>query len=250
VKRLVQVSMCLASAAWASTPLKMADLKALAKDKSHAEILQKAGDVAPSERTPEWKELVAAAATASLKPGRQARPVFGDAVYADSLVDQYAFLDSDSAFDAARDEAVLRGITECMKEDDAHQCWNIEARYEATLTGDVALKAAKAFVKNGSMKYRPMGLFAAAITSKDSQVCKDADLADALAAAFDLPPHYAAAKAAVTVAFNQCWKALSPTLKDFMRGAETFRMQNLCKPMRAKKWLSELQEDLCRDAGQ
>lgn len=247
MRALVVITCCAATLALAGPPLTMADLRALATDAAWPELLARAQDVAPASRGAEWKAVVREAAVNSLKVTKAPQPPFADAERADALAARFPFLAGDADFDAARGDAVARGIGACLREDEAAKCWALERQYEEGLTGAAALKAARAFVANGSVKYRPMVLFAAAVTAKDSAVCADPELAAAVVASLDLPRDSAAAKSAMKVAFESCWTALAPALKESLRGASDSRLKNQCKPMRARKALSELQAALCSD---
>jgi hypothetical protein len=250
MRALVLAVGCTALLAFAGAPLTMAELKGLATDDAWPEVLARAQDVAPAGRTAEWKSLVRDAALKSLKPTKAVGHPFADAERADALAARFPFLATDADFDAARGDVVARGIDDCLHEGEGAKCWALEARYEKGLAGAAALKAAHAFVVFGSVKYRPMGLFAAAVTTKDAATCADSDLAVAVVAALDLPGEHEAAKSALKVAFEQCWTALAPALKTSLRGASDTRLKNICKPMRAKKALSELQDGLCSDVGE
>lgn len=234
----------------AAQPISIVDLKALAAAHAWHELLDKAEDVAPTERTSEWKTAVRDAAIASLQPDTAVHAPFDEAKRADVLATRFRFLTTDPAFDSARGEVVALGIDACLHEADDAPCWQLEAAYEKTLTGLAAAHAAQAFVKAGAVKYRPMALFAAAITSKDRNLCTDSALADAVIASLDLPVTHEAAKNAVKVGTGWCWPALASKLKASMVGASNTRLSNLCKPLRSKKALSDLQAEVCADAGE
>ena len=235
------------SLALAGVPVSLADLTALAAQQAWVELLEKAQDVPPASRTEAWRGLVRDAAVATLR-GQAVLPAFTGAERADGLVGRFPFLGPDPAFTAARGDVVASDIERCLALPPDAPCWTAEGRYESSLTGAGALRAARAFVKAGAVKYRPMALFAAAVTAKDAPPCRDADLADAVVAALDLPPTHDAAKHATRVAFELCWSALAPRLKEALRSPTDARLANQCQPMRARRALTELQEDLCHDA--
>lgn len=249
--RVVVTLCCLvAVAAHAKDAVSLAELKALADQKAFQELIEKAEGVPATERSAAWRGLVATAAAGLLTPGTQAKAPFSEAQLAEQLAERFRFLDDDAAFRAARERAVVKGLRDCMAEGAERPCWTVFAKLEKTLRGPAALEAAKAFVDFGAVKYRPMVLFANGLTQKDGPACADPALYDALLASFDLPPDSDGAKAAVRVTFDTCWGALGGKRKDWLIGAGDYRFANLCKPLRAKKGLTELQDELCKDAGQ
>lgn len=227
----------------AKDPATLADLKTLADAKSYPELLERAEDVAPAARTDAWKDLVATAAAGVVRSTPIAKDPFVQASKADALLERFAFLAKRDGFLAARDEAIVTGLQRCNDE----ACFRLFAPYEKTLLPAGSLAAGKALRRSGFVPYRPMVLFAKAVGTKDAAACKDTDVVDAVIAGLDTPEGSDTAKAAQQVAFEQCWSVLQPKLKASMVGASSTRLENTCKPMRAKKALSELQDELCRD---
>ncbi len=251
MNRTAAVLCCvLCSAAHAKDAVTLADLKALSEQKAFQELLEKAEGLPAAERTAAWRGLVATAAAGVITSGKKVKAPFTEASQAEALADRFTFLDDDAAFKAAKDQAVVKGLRDCMAEGSEGPCWDVFAKLEKTLKGPAALEAAKAFVSFGAVKYRPMVLFANGLTQKDGPGCADPALLDAVLAAFDLPPDSDGAKAAVRVTFETCWAALGPKRKEWLIGAGDNRFANLCKPLRSKKALSELQGELCKDAEQ
>lgn len=235
--------------AGAKEPATLADLEVLLQKRAYAELLERAEDVAPASRTDAWKSLVAGAASAVVKSGAVTKDPFAPALEADALLKRHAFLAEREPFLAARDGAVLGAAQRCFKEADGEPCWKTLAAFEPTLTPAGSLELGKALRKNGALPARVASLYAKA-AAKDPAVCKDADVQDVLVASLDGPGEGAPAVAARTVAFTTCWAALTPKLKAAMVGASSYRLRNACKPMREKKALTALQEDLCQDEAQ
>lgn len=233
----------------AKEPATLGDLEVLSSKGAFAELLERAEDVAPAARTDAWKSLVTGAAVAQVESIAVTKEPFAPALEADVLLKRHTFLAERQPFLAARDGAVLGGAQRCFKEPDGEPCWKALAAFEPTLTPAGSLELGRALRKNGALPARVTSLYAKAAV-KDGAACKDADVQDVLVASLDGPEDGAPAVAARSVAFTTCWGALSPKLKAAMVGASGYRLRNVCKPMREKKALSALQEDLCHDEEQ
>lgn len=223
-----------------------ADLPALAQQHAWAELLERAEATAPAERNDGWRALVASAATEVTRTARIAKDPFGPVEKADALSGRFTFLTGHAPFVAARDAAVVAGLQACFATGDT-DCFRLFARYEKTLAPAGSLAAGKALRRAGAFAHRPMVLFAKAVGAKDAAACGDADVAEAVDAGLDAPQGSETAAAARQVAFEWCFAALAPKLKESMRGAGSARLGNTCAAMRARKALTELQDDLCRD---
>ncbi len=226
----------------AKDPLSLEELKALSQQKSHLELLERAEDVAPSARSDAWKELVAAAATQVIQSAaRDEKHPFAAAAKSDALKARFPFLEQREPFTSARDEAVINALKSCNDT----PCLDTFVLYEKTLSPAGSLAAGKAMRRAGFVPYRPIAVFARA--ASNPAACSDADLADATIASLDTPEDSDTAKAGRQVAFESCWSALQPKLRAAMVGASPYRLANACKPMRAKKALSAIQDELCKD---
>lgn len=224
------------------------DLSALAQQKSWAELLEKAEGTAPAARDDRWRALVAEAATFVTQPARAAKDPFATAEKADALAERFPFLARHPPFVAARDAAVVAGLERCVQSQD-DDCFRRFAPFETTLAPAGSLAAGKVFRRGGFFAWRPIALFARAVGAKDAPACADPDVAEAALAALDTPEGSEAAVAARQVAFDWCFAALKAPLQASMRGAGPLRLANACGPMRARKALTALQDDLCRDVG-
>jgi hypothetical protein len=242
--------LCLISTlGYGKEPATLADLEVLLQKGASAELLERAEDVAPAARTDAWKALVTSAAVAMVKSTAVTKDPFAPALEADTLAKRHAFLAEREPFQRARDGAVLAGAQRCLKESDGEPCWKSLDAFEPTLSPQGGLELGRALRKNGARPERVAALYARA-AAKDPGVCKDAEVADVLVASLDGPIEGAPQVAARSVAFSGCWAALMPKLKAAMVGASAYRLQNCCKPMREKKSLTSMQEDLCVDEGQ
>jgi len=248
--RLFTTLILLCSAvASAKAPATMDDLQALAKQRSYAELLERAEDVAPAARTDAWQGLVATAAAGVVGAAPTGKDPFAEVHTADTLLARYSFLDKRAAFVTVRDDAVLKGLARCTSAN-SESCIEQFVPYEPSLGAAGSLKAGKMLRRYGAVPYRPMLLFAKATSAKDGAACKDPDVADAVIAALDLPREQASVKAAQEVAFESCWPALQARLRSTMISAGSSRLLNSCKQLRAKKALTTLQEELCKDEEQ
>lgn len=233
----------------AREPATLADLEVLSSKGAWVELLERAEDVAPAARSDAWKSLVTTAAVALVKSTAVTKDTFAPALEADVLGKRHTFLQEREPFQRARDGAVLAAAQRCFKEADGEPCWKELAVFEPTLSPAGGLELGRALRKNGALPARVTALYARA-AAKDAAVCKDAEVQEVVVASLDGPVDGAPATAARTVAFGTCWSALSPKLKASMVGPSAYRLQNACKPMREKKALSALQEDLCQDESQ
>ncbi len=84
--------------------------------------------------------------------------------------------------------------------------------------------------------------------AKDAAACADPDVAEATLDGLDAASDSQSAKAARQIAFDWCYPALAGRLKTSMVGASTSRLENACGPMRERRALTPLQDDLCKDA--
>lgn len=215
-----------------------ADLAALAQQKAWVELLEKAETVLPAERDDRWRGWVGAAAAEVARTAPVEKT--------DALAHRFTFLSAHAPFVAARDAAVVAALERCLAAND-DLCFRAFVSVEKTLAPAGSLAAGKVLRHGGFQPQRAMVLFARAVGTKDAPACKDADVAEAVLAALDASPGTETAAAARQVAFDWCFTALAPQLKESMRGAGAARLENACAPMRAKKALTPLQDELCRD---
>ncbi|MDC0711591.1 hypothetical protein POL68_24185 [Stigmatella sp. ncwal1] len=248
-RRALVVCFLCAMVAHARPPASLQDLKALASQKAWAELLERAEDLPPADRTGEWRAWVTEAATAAVEAAEPTRQEpFTASSKARSLSQRYDFLARAPRFAAARDAAARKGLERCL-ELDRKECLDTYVALTPEVSPDAALEAAH-LVRKDHFAYVPMPLFAAAVNGlKDAKACKDEGLAETAIAALGLPTTDPRAADAKKVAFEWCWAALAPKLKAAMVGASSYFLTNACQPMRAKKALTELQDDLCKDDG-
>lgn len=221
------------------------ELSALANQGAWAELLEKAEKTPPAVRKDAWRQLVARAAAAVVKSAPPGKDGFDALGRADALVQRYGFLADTRPFPEARDEAVLAAAGRCQ--DLGDDCWKRLGAWEPKLTPAGSLALGRFLRKAGFVAWRPMPLFARAVS--EPAACRDPDVLASTLASLDTPEDSPAAAAARQVAFERCWDVMKPALQESLRGASSYRLRNACAAMRAKKALSELQADLCADEG-
>ncbi|WP_217911875.1 hypothetical protein [Myxococcus sp. AM011] len=249
MKRHAVVMACLVSTvAVAKPPATLADLQTLASQQAWAELLERAEDVPPATRTDAWRGLVTEAATAEVEAVTPTdKEPFAAARKAHTLGQRYAFLAKAPAYATVRDASAVKGLERCLAKD-GRDCVETYQQLAVGTGPESALKAAR-LVKQGHFAYVAMPLFALAVGErKDSEACKDEALGVTVLAALDLPKDDARAAEARKVAFERCWAALGAKLKAATVGASSYFLENTCQPMRARKALTELQDELCKDA--
>ncbi|QDE94160.1 hypothetical protein BHS06_19665 [Myxococcus xanthus] len=226
------------------------DLRALAVQKSWAELLERAEDIPPASRTDTWRALVTEAATAEVESAMAPddKDPFATARKARALGQRYSFLAKAPGFSSARDARGLKDLERCL-ELERSGCIDTYRELTGDASAETTLQAAR-LVKRGRFAYVAMPLFASAVRGgKEAGACKDEALAEAVLAALDLPATDSRAGDARKVAFEWCWSALGARLKSATVGASSYFLANTCQPMRARKALTELQDDLCKDEG-
>lgn len=241
--RPVILAVVLAMPAWAGAPANMDDLQAMATSGAWSELLERAEDVPAAKRAQLWKDLVTSAATAVVQ---------ADDSRAAVLAARYPFLSTNAAFAKAHGQAALSAYEKCLRAD--HEGRDVVLDCEGGLRKaapnpkpELLVQAAKALRR----EFNPaaaVDLYAQAVAgSKD--VCGDAGLQESVLAALELPSDTPRAKTGRALAFETCWAALAPAVKSAMVHASSYLRANACGPLRAKKALTEMQDELCRDDG-
>lgn len=229
--------------AWAGAPATMDDLQALATSGAWSELLERAEDVPAAKRSQLWKDLVTSAATAAVQV---------DDSRAAALAARYPFLSANAAFAKAHGEAALNAYEKCLRADRVGldvvlDCEGGLRKAVPNAKPELLAQAAKVLRR----QYNPaaaVDLYARAVAgSKD--VCADAGLQESVLAALELPSDTPRAKTGRALAFETCWAALAPAVKSAMVHASSYLRANACGPLRAKKALTEMQDELCRDDG-
>jgi len=248
MKRAIVSMALVASQAWAADTWTLADLEAAKKSGAYSEVLDRAENVPPAGRTDAWRAVVSEAAAVVIEEAKpQDTKLFSVPEKAAALAARHRFLDKAQRFVAAREKAVQAALAACLASDAADCLVKLEP-YSAALSPQAALDAAK-LVRKSYFAYAPMALVKQA-TSGQGALCKDEVAQEVTIAALGLPAGEPGAADARKVAFESCWAPMTPVLKKALVGASKYFLVNACKPMRAKKALSELQDDLCKDEEQ
>lgn len=243
MKPTLMVLLGLGLPVWAGAPANMDDLQAMAASGAWSELLERAEDVPAAKRSPLWKELVASAATAVVQ---------ADDSRAAALASRYPFLTGNAAFAKTQGQAALTAFEKCLRveregRDVLLDCEGGFRKAAPNAKPELLVQAAKVLRR----QFNPaasVDLFAqAAAGSKD--VCTDPGLQESTLAALELPADAPRAKTGRTLAFETCWPALGAAVKSAMVHASTYLRANACGPLRAKKALTELQDELCREDG-
>ncbi|MDP1917518.1 MAG: hypothetical protein Q8L14_14855 [Myxococcales bacterium] len=231
------LSMLLALPAFAGTAT-LEDLEALAGQSAWVELLERAEDVPPAKRNDAWRGLVTKAATAVVQT---------DESRAQALSTRYGFLAKEPGFSKLQGTASVATLEKCLRRDDLKDALTecVSTFRKTNPKADALVEAARLLRKQWNPA-APVELYADAAASA-KETCSDAGLSESVLAALELPRDATRAAAARKLAFETCWTALAPAMKQAMVHASSYLLKNACEPLRAKKALTEMQDELCRD---
>ena len=231
------LSMLLAVPAFAGTA-SLEDLEALAAQSAWVELLERAEDVPPAKRNDAWRGLVTKAATAVVQT---------DESRAQALSTRYGFLANQPGFAKVQGGAAVTTLEKCLKRDDLKDALTdcVTTFRKSNPKAEPLVEAAR-LIRRQWNPAAPVELYADAAASA-KELCADAGLAESALAALELPRDGTRAEAARKLTFETCWTALAPTVKKAMVHASTYLLGNACEPLRVKKALTEIQDELCRD---
>ncbi|MCC6337380.1 MAG: hypothetical protein IT380_25710 [Myxococcales bacterium] len=222
------------------------DLKALDASRSYAELVEHAEDLPPKSRADEWKALVARAAAAVVSSTEDSpKQPFAGADRGVALSKRFQFLSADAGFQAAVEVSALSSMKKCAPT--GADCLAL-VMPAVPLHRPASLVELGKALRAGRRPTAPMTLFARAIGSTvDHPACREAAVQEATVASLEFKPDEELASAARKVAFDACWKAMEKPLKAALVHASDALRRNACAPMRAKKALTELQDELCKE---
>lgn len=202
--RVISAAVLASAVALAGAPYTRADLEALAKSESWAELLEHATDVAPASRDAAWAALVLPAAKHALEsaPAAEVLPTL------ERLTTRFPFLKTAVDFQAVRETRGLAALQSCFEASKTGaECLE---KIEALAGGNSALtfKAAKVAMR-GQFAYVPVTLFRKALESAATPAqCEDDELGRCVKAALALPHGEARAADARALLGGRCAKAL------------------------------------------
>lgn len=231
----------------------MEDLRALGESQSWGELLEHVEDVRPSERKKEWKDLLERSAIGQIDGLLEQKRLMEAHSGAEQLMTRFGILKQSRPFMKKRGEAGLANIAECLGNNyGAAQCLEqLEAFTKVDAkNAELAFAAGKLVVERGRMYPPAAPYFARAFEDKAlrAQGCKDPSVESSVLRALGQPPHYEDAKAASTVAFDQCFDVLNKPLFEAFYGSWGYEAANLCAGLQRKKAkLSPFQSAFCHD---
>lgn len=233
----------------------MADLKALEKQQSWAELVDHLGDVVPSKRDKEWEGLAERAGAAWLGTFDVKKPESAEAPIdaADGLIKRYPFLKQSKPFMGKRAEAALKGFAvsyQQYRHSSGDDAWLDKVRSFAesdTLTPDLPYRLAKELVLGRLVAVTAFPLFKLSLDRGSKSVCKDADFHKALIGALE----DGSWKKETEDLSGRCWDDFKGPLTSALAAAKTnaFR-RNACPLLAAKNALPATQKDACERANQ
>lgn len=234
---LLAVPAVLAAAAPALT---MADFEALSKQKAFKEMLERAEEIAPTQRSDTWRTLVTQAVNAELVRADDALS------FADRLVGRYAFLAESKDFAAAARKPVMASANLCLAT--GNSCLDVLTRLARAVDDPLfALEAART-VRLNLFHYLAAPLFALAVERNAPGACEDADLRLAVMAALQAPASERYVPPAKAIAEGKCFAALREPIAAQLSGAdpESHLAANVCAFMKAKGALAKVKNHPCK----
>lgn len=233
----------------------LADLKALEKQQSWAELVAHLGDISPAKRDKEWEGLAERGGAGWLGTFDLKKPETAEAPIdaADDLIKKYPFLKQSRPFMQKRADVALKayGVSfsnsrHSMSDDP----WLAEVRAFAegdTLTPDLPYRVAKELVLPRLVPVTAFPLFKLSLERGSRSVCKDADFHQALLGALE----DGSWKKETEDLSARCWDDFKGPLTSALVAAKTnaFR-RNACPLLQARNALPATQKDACERANQ
>lgn len=235
----------------------LADLDALAKQSSWQELLDHAEDIAPSQRTAKWSELVETAAVGVLAGLDTDKVAFTGLGTADDLTRRYPLLKKSKAFMTKRADVGLRAFTRCFEltrrdntatkacadrlagfADGDPDNVDVSRRAIALIDANIHYRTAAAF----SIYYRLIG------KTKGAKECSNDAAKWSVIEALALDKSDPRVAQAREVASTTCWDQMQNQIVDALTtphdGAHYF--ENSCGFLVDKKALASLQTNRCK----
>jgi hypothetical protein len=220
----------------------MADLKSLVDEKHYQEALMHMGDIKPSARKAEWKDLLGVASAGYVQSGKDDLEKLRIML---TIEEQYPTVIKHAKYAAVRTESGPKGFAACFDNSygvDECKTYAIKFIDADASNGKLVLAVAKV-ARKGMNPYNSAPLFKRAVAADKKTACKDSDLSYSTVAAMGLPPDYDDYKAGKVVV-DACWAELKPALlKAVKEGGYT--KSNVCPMLVAKK--EKFDAELCKE---
>jgi hypothetical protein len=218
----------------------MADLKALVDEKHYQEALMHMGDIKPSARKAEWKDLLGVASAGYAASGKDELEKLRIMLM---IEEQYPTVVKHAKYAAVRLEAGPKGFGACFSNSySVDECKTYAIKFiDADPTNGKLVLAVAKVARKGMNPYNSAPLFKRAVAADKKAACKDDDLSYSTVAAMGLPPDYDDFKAGKVVV-DACWAELKTALiKAVKEGGYT--KDNVCPMLAAKK--EKFDAELC-----
>lgn len=233
----------------------LADLKALEKQQSWAELVEHLGDISPSKRDKDWEGLAERAGagwlgTFDLKKAETAEAPLDRA---SDLIKRFPFLKQSRVFMTKRAEVAVKAFpmsfsTSRHASSDDPWLERVRAFAESdTLTPDLAYRLAKEVVLGRLVAVTAIPLFKLSLDRGSKAPCKDADFHQALIGALE----DGSWKKETEELSGKCWDDFKGPLTQALVATKTnaFR-RNACPLLASKNALPAAQKDACERANQ
>jgi len=211
----------------------LADLKSLVDEKHYQEALLHMGDIAPSERKAEWKDLLGIAATGYAQSGKDAIDKLRAML---AIEEQYPTVVKNPKYAAVRTEWGPKGFAKCFEASyDVSDCKSYAIKFvdDDPANGKLALAMAKV-ARKGMNAYGAAPLFKRAVATSKKIACKDSDLSLSVIAALGLPTDYDDYADGKSVA-ESCFTELKPAILKELADASGYYKDNACALLATKK---------------
>ncbi|MBL8952971.1 MAG: hypothetical protein JNK82_19495 [Myxococcaceae bacterium] len=239
-----------------TAPYELADLKALEKQQSWAELVQHLSDIAPSKRDKDWEGLAERAGAGYLGTFEMKKPETAEAPMdaADDLIKKYPFLKQSKVFMGKRAEVAVKayGLSfSNYRHSSGEDPWLDELRAMAesdTVTPDLPYRLAKEVVLPKLIAVTAFPLFKLSLDRGSKTLCKDADFHKALIGALE----DGSWKSETESMSGKCWDDFKGPLTAALtapKANNAFR-RNACPLLASKNALPAAQKDACEKASQ
>ena len=168
----------------------MADLRALARQKSYRELLVHLEDIRPARRDRAWRQMLSTAAVGVLESEADSPNPMGALSAADWLLDAYPQLEADTGFMRRRGELGAQAYKKCfMTSCRRYQGWARDKDWRNALLAFAETDPAHAALPSGKvvMTYlipeAAFPIFLLAFEHGDPRACRDTDARRSVAAA-------------------------------------------------------------------